>query len=449
MKNKKLESKLTPYDIIAKKRDGLKLTAEEIKWFIDGVTKKKIGDYQMSALLMAIYIQGFDKAETAALTDAMLYSGETLEFGEEKVIDKHSTGGVGDKASFILAPIAHACGVKVPMMAGRGLGHTGGTVDKIEAVKGFKTSLTLKEFKDAVDEHGLALIGQTGEIAPADKKIYALRDVTATVESIPLITASIMSKKLAEGANGIVMDIKTGSGAFMKTRARARALGKSLRDTATRFDKKMMTIITDMNQPLGDAVGNSLEIIESIETLKNNGPKDITEVSIQLAGGMVYLAGLAKSHKAGIKKAKEVLKNGKALESFRDLIERQGGDHLIVDDYSRLPIAKNQKEILATKAGYISSITCQEMGEHIVELGGGRKKADDKIDFGVGLIVHKRVGQKIKKGDALVTVYYNNGQENIVSKIEEDILTKNIKLTATKPKTLKPLIYDIDENPKC
>jgi pyrimidine-nucleoside phosphorylase len=449
MKNKKLETKLTPYDIIAKKRDGLKLTAEEIKWFIDGVTSKTIGDYQMSALLMAIYLQGFDKAETAALTDAMLYSGKTLNFSEEKVIDKHSTGGVGDKASFILAPIAHACGVKVPMMAGRGLGHTGGTVDKIEAVKGFKTSLSLEEFESAVNEHGMALIGQTKDIAPADKKIYALRDVTATVESIPLITASIMSKKLAEGANGIVMDIKTGSGAFMKTRAKARALGKSLRDTATRFDKKMMTIITDMNQPLGDAVGNSLEIIESIETLKNNGPKDITEVSIQLAGGMVYLAGLAKTHKAGVKKAKEVLKNGKALESFRDLIERQGGDHLIVDDYSRLPVAKNQKEILATKAGYISAITCQEIGEHIVELGGGRKKADDQIDFGVGLIVHKRVGQKVKKGEALVTVYYNNGQEKIVSKIEEDILNKNIKFKATKPKTLKPLIYDIDENPIC
>lgn len=449
MKNKSLESKFSPYDIIFKKRDGHKLSDEEIKWFISGVTDKSIPDYQTSALLMAIYLQGFDKAETASLTDAMLYSGKTLKFSGENVVDKHSTGGVGDKASFILAPIAHACGVKVPMMAGRGLGHTGGTVDKIEAIEGFKTTLTLEEFEKTVEEIGLALIGQTGEIAPADKKIYALRDVTATVESIPLITASIMSKKLAEGANGIVMDIKTGSGAFMKTRARAKALGKSLRDTATRFDKKMMTIITDMNQPLGDAVGNSLEIIESIETLKNNGPKDITEVSIQLAGGMVYLAGLAKTHKAGIKKAKEVLKNGKALESFRDLIERQGGDHKVIDDYSRLPIAKNTKVILADKAGYISTITCQEIGEHIVTLGGGRKQTTDIIDFGVGLIVHKRVGQKIKKGDELITVYYNDGQEKLVDQIEEEILTKNIKLKATKPKTLKPLIYDIDENPMC
>ena len=239
MKNQETTNNFSAYEIIAKKRDGEKLTDAEIKWFINGVTAKTIEDYQMSALLMAIFIQGFDKSETAAITDAMLYSGKTLTFEEECVVDKHSTGGVGDKASFILAPIAHACGVKVPMMAGRGLGHTGGTVDKIEAIAGFKTTLTLEEFKKAVTEDGLALIGQTKDIAPADKKIYALRDVTATVESIPLITASIMSKKLAEGANGIVMDIKTGSGAFMKTRAKARALGKSLRDTATRFDKKI------------------------------------------------------------------------------------------------------------------------------------------------------------------------------------------------------------------
>lgn len=449
MDNQQAQYQFSAYEIIMKKRDGEKLSDAEIKWFINGVTNKSIPDYQMSALLMAIYLQGFDKKETASLTDAMLYSGKTLEFSGESVIDKHSTGGVGDKASFILAPIAHACGVKVPMMAGRGLGHTGGTVDKVEAIEGFKTTLTLEEFRDAVEEHGMALIGQTGEIAPADKKIYALRDVTATVESIPLITASIMSKKLAEGANGIVMDIKVGSGAFMKTRARAKALGKSLRDTATRFDKKMMTIITDMNQPLGDAVGNSLEIIESIETLKGNGPKDITDVSIQLAGGMVYLAGLAKTHKAGIKKAKDVLKNGKALESFRELIKRQGGDHQVIDDYSRLPMAKNTKEVLSPKKGFIGSIACQEIGEHIVELGGGRKKTSDVIDFGVGITVHKRVGERVKLNEPLITIHYNDGQEDIVSMIEEEIIKSNIKIKATKPKTLKPLIYDIDENPLC
>lgn len=449
MKNQETDYKFSAYEIISKKRDGMKLSDAEIKWFIGGVTAKTIADYQMSALLMAIYLQGFDKAETASITDAMLYSGKTLNFEEECVVDKHSTGGVGDKASFILAPIAHACGVKVPMMAGRGLGHTGGTVDKIEAIEGFKTTLSLEEFERAVIEDGLALIGQTKDIAPADKKIYALRDVTATVESIPLITASIMSKKLAEGANGIVMDIKTGSGAFMKTRARAKALGKSLRDTATRFDKKMMTIITDMNQPLGNAIGNSLEIIESIETLKNKGPKDITEVSVQLAGGMVYLAGLAKSHKAGIRKAKEVLKNGKALESFRDLIKRQGGDELIIDDYSKLPLAKNTKEVYSLKGGYISSITCQEFGEHIVSLGGGRRKTSDLIDFGVGITILKNTGDRVKAGEHLVTIHYNDGQEALVKTIEEEILSENIKIKATKPKVIKPLIYDIDENPNC
>ena len=449
MKNLETNNNFSAYDIIAKKRDGHKLSDAEIKWFITGVTDKSVPDYQMSALLMAIYLQGFDKSETASLTDAMLYSGSTLQFDGVDVIDKHSTGGVGDKASFILAPIAHAAGVKVPMMAGRGLGHTGGTVDKVEAIKGFKTSLTLKEFKEAVDKNRMALIGQTGEIAPADKKIYALRDVTATVDSIPLITASIMSKKLAEGANGIVMDIKTGSGAFMKTRANAKALGKSLRDTASRFDKKMLTMITDMNQPLGEAVGNSLEIIESIQVLKNNGPKDITDISVELAGAMIYLAEITKTHKAGIKKAKEVLKNGKALQSFRDLIRLQGGDESVVDDYTRLPLARNTKEVLAESAGYITSIACQEFGEHVVTLGGGRKKTEDKIDFGVGFVVHKCVGQRVKKGEKLVTIYFNDNQKKIVETIEEEILNKNIKIKATKPKTLKPLIYDIDENSLC
>lgn len=449
MKNFETNLKFSAYDIIAKKRDGHKLSDAEIKWFITGVTNKSIPDYQMSALLMAIYLQGFDKVETASLTDAMLYSGSTIKFDGVDVIDKHSTGGVGDKASFILAPIAHAAGVKVPMMAGRGLGHTGGTIDKVEAIKGFNTSLTLKEFKEAVDKNRMALIGQTGEIAPADKKIYALRDVTATVDNIPLITASIMSKKLAEGANGIVMDIKTGSGAFMKTRANAKALGKSLRDTATRFDKKMLTMITDMNQPLGEAVGNTLEIIESVEVLKNQGPKDITNISIELAGAMIYLAEITKSHKAGVKKAKEVLKNGKALESFRQLIRLQGGDGKIVDDYSRLPLAKNTKEVHALSSGYIGSIACREFGEHVVTLGGGRSKADDKIDFGVGFVVHKCVGQKVKKGEKLVTIYFNDDQRKVIESIEEEILTKNIKIKATKPKTIKPLIYDIDENPLC
>ena len=262
----------------------------------------------MTALLMAIHINGFDAEETSALTDAMLYSGTVLNFPEQRVIDKHSTGGVGDKTSFILAPIAAACGVKVPMISGRGLGHTGGTTDKIESIPGFKTSLSIDEFKKILDLNDLVLMGQTKDIAPADKIIYGLRDVTATIDCIPLITASIMSKKLAEGASGIVMDIKTGQGAFLTTLGKARKLAKSLQDTALRFNKNIMTIITDMSEPLGAAVGNSLEIIESVETLKGNGPKDLTTVSLELAGGMIHIAGLAKTHKAGIKMAKKLSK---------------------------------------------------------------------------------------------------------------------------------------------
>ncbi|MDD0853872.1 thymidine phosphorylase [Halobacteriovorax sp. GB3] len=438
--------RFTASGIISKKRDGKKLTNDEIRWFIDGLTSGQIADYQMTALLMAIFINGLDKKETAYLTDAMLYSGDVVEFEGRDVIDKHSTGGVGDKASFILAPIAAACGVKVPMIAGRGLGHTGGTVDKIESVKGFKTELPLKKFKEMVEKEGLSLIGQTKTIAPADKKIYALRDVTGTVESIPLITASIMSKKLAEGASGLVMDIKTGSGAFMSTLPKARALAKSLRDTASRFDKSMMTMITDMNQPLGLAIGNSLEIVESIETLRGKGPKDLTEISVQLAGGMIYLAGKAKSHKAGIAKAKKSIKDGSALKVFKDMIKNQGGDELVVDDYSRLPMAKEVYEVKAQKAGYISQVNCKALGLHCVSLGGGRMKASDKIDFGVGLVLTKKIGDKVKKGETLLKVYHNKSQLKLVEQIDVAINKSDIKLSATKPKTTKPLVYEIKEN---
>lgn len=432
--------------IIAKKRDGKKLSHEEIRWFIDGLTSGDIADYQMSALLMAIYLNGLDKKETASLTDAMLYSGEVVTFKGNDVIDKHSTGGVGDKASFILAPIAAACGVKVPMIAGRGLGHTGGTIDKIESIKGFKTSLTLKEFKERLNKFGLVLIGQTKTIAPADKKIYALRDVTATVESIPLITASIMSKKLAEGASGIVMDIKTGSGAFMSSMEDARALAKSLRDTASRFDKKMLTMITDMNQPLGNAIGNSLEIIESIDTLKGVGPKDLTDLSVQLAGGMIYLAGKAKTLKEGNTKAQAAIDNGSALKKFKEMIKNQGGDDKVVEDYSRLPIAKEKLEVLATKSGFVAKVECKNMGLHCVSLGGGRKKAEDAIDFGVGLIINKKIGDAVKKGESLVTIYYHSKQKALVQKMANEIIATDMTISKTKPKTLKSLVYEIKEN---
>ncbi len=432
----------TANSIIQKKRDKERLSGEEIKWFINGLQDGSIADYQMSALLMAIYLNGMDKIETSALTDAMLYSGKVLDFKDRHFIDKHSTGGVGDKTSFILAPIARACGVFVPMIAGRGLGHTGGTIDKIESVKSFKTDLSLDEFQKILKEKGLVLIGQTGEIAPADKKIYALRDVTGTIESIPLITASIMSKKLAEGASGIVMDIKTGEGAFMREQKNAKLLAKSIIETGVRFKKNMMTMITDMNEPLGLMIGNSLEIIESVETLKGKGPKDLTDLSIALAGGMVYLAGLSKSHQDGIKKATEALYSGAALEVFRDMITMQGGDADFINDYSKLPIAKKQIPVLATKTGFVTKISCKELGLHCVKLGGGRMKAEDKIDFGVGIVLNKKIGDVVKKGEPLLTLYCNENQMKIAEEISASILKTDIVIAKTKP-VKKKLIKDI------
>ncbi len=434
------------YTIIAKKRDGLELSEEEIKWFITSLLDPQgpVADYQMSALLMAIYLNGLSVKETKALTDVMLYSGKTLNFNVEHVVDKHSTGGVGDKTSFILAPIAAACGVNVPMIAGRGLGHTGGTIDKIEAIEGFSTSLTLEEFQTMVEKDGMVLIGQTGEIAPADKKIYALRDVTATIESIPLITASIMSKKLAEGAQGIVMDIKVGNGAFMKNKAMAKKLAKSIRQTGLRFNRNMMTVLSDMNQPLGNAVGNTLEIIESIETLKGNGPKDLTDLSIHLAGGMVHLAGLAKTHAAGIRKAKEALKSGAALEEFRKLIERQGGNPKVIDDYGLMPQAEYHYVVSAPRSGYIKSMDNRQMGLHCVALGGGRMKAEDAVDFGVGLTFHKKIGAKVKEGEPILTLHHNEDQKELAAAIADQIINKDISFSKTAPKKAVELIYETE-----
>jgi len=438
-----MKQTFSAYNIIQKKRDKEKLTKDEITWFIDGLTKGEIADYQMSALLMAIYLNGLDKNETVALTDAMLYSGKVLNFPEQIYIDKHSTGGVGDKASFILAPIAAACGVKVPMIAGRGLGHTGGTIDKIEAIKGFKTEIHLDEFVSLLKERGLVLIGQTSEIAPADKKIYALRDVTATIESIPLITASIMSKKLAEGAKGIVMDIKTGNGAFMAKLSDAKKLAESIRETGLRFNKNMMTVISDMSEPLGNAVGNSLEIIESIETLKGRGPTDLTELSVNLAGGMVYLAGLAKSHKDGIKKAEAALNSGAALEKFKDLIIHQGGDAGVIDDYTLLPHTKSTFLVKALKTGFVTKMDCKALGMHCVRLGGGRQKTTDLIDFAVGFVMNKKLGDKVKKGETLVTIHCHELQITMAHEIGEAMAKKDIAIAAVKPRGKKKLIIDV------
>jgi pyrimidine-nucleoside phosphorylase len=438
-----MTQQFSAYSIIQKKRDKGRLTKEEINWFIKGLTEGYIEDYQMSALLMAIFIIGMDIEETSYLTDAMLYSGKVLNFPEQHYIDKHSTGGVGDKASFILAPIAAACGVKVPMIAGRGLGHTGGTIDKIESIKGFKTDLPLEEFERLLKERGLVLIGQTKDIAPADKKIYALRDVTATIESIPLITASIMSKKLAEGAKGIVMDIKTGNGAFMSKLSDAKKLADSIRKTGLRFDKNMMTMITDMSEPLGLAVGNSLEIIESIETLKGRGPKDLTELSVALAGGMIYLAGLSKTLKDGIIMAQKSIDDGSALEKFRELIFNQGGDANVVDNYSLLPQTTSTFEVKSKKAGFVTSMQCTELGKHCVRLGGGRQKTGDKIDFAVGFVMNKKIGDKVAKGESLMTIHCHDSQMKIAEEIAALVNTRDITIGATKPRTKKKLIIEV------
>jgi pyrimidine-nucleoside phosphorylase len=428
------------YPLIDKKKRGEKLTENEIKWFIQNYTDQKIPDYQMSAMLMAMFIRGMDTQETAALTDAMLESGEELKFSGKNVIDKHSTGGIGDKASFILAPIASAAGVKVPMIAGRGLGHTGGTVDKVEAIKGFNTALDLKQFSEKLNKDGIVLIGQTPEIAPADRLIYALRDVTATIDSVPLITASIMSKKLAEGANGIVFDIKMGTGAFMRTPKDARNLAKSLIATSKRFKKKVVALITDMNQPLGNEVGHSNEIIESIETLKGKGPKDITDISVALAAHMIHLAGVEKTYDKAHKKALEMISSGKALAEFKKLIKSQGGDERVVDDYSLLPMAALKTEVVAMKSGYIKMFDNTQIGLLLIELGGGRKSKTDLIDHGVGFTFHKKIGDQVKKGEAIFTITHHAHQKDIVENIKTRFHKQVLTMSATKVKAPKLIL---------
>jgi pyrimidine-nucleoside phosphorylase len=428
------------YALIDKKKKGQRLSSNEVKWFIQNYTDKRIEDYQMSAMLMAMFIKGMDTNETAALTDAMLESGEQLKFSGKNVIDKHSTGGIGDKASFILAPIAAAAGVKVPMIAGRGLGHTGGTVDKIESIPGFNTQLDLKTFERKLNQDGLVLIGQTPEIAPADRLIYALRDVTATIDSIPLITASIMSKKLAEGANGIVFDIKCGTGAFMRNQKDARNLARSLIITAKRFKNKALALITDMNQPLGNAVGHSNEIIEAIETLKGNGPKDLTDLSLNLAAHMIHQSGLEKTFPQALKKAQLMIDSGKALEEFRKLVRAQGGDERVFDDYSLLPLASDVTHVTATKNGSIKMFDNTRIGLLLIELGGGRKSKTDMIDHGVGFYFFKKIGDQVKKGDVIFEIHQHPNQKDIAKKIKQTFLKEVVTISPKKIKSPKLIL---------
>ncbi len=397
-------------DLIRKKRDSGEHSREEIDFLISGYTRGDIPDYQMSAWLMATWIRGLNGAEIAGLTEAMLHSGEVITFPElpGKKVDKHSTGGVGDKTSLILAPIVAAGGVNVPMISGRGLGHTGGTLDKLEAIPGFNTALSLQEFRDVLGKCGMALIGQTAEIAPADKKIYALRDVTSTVENIGLICASIMSKKMAEGIDALVLDVKTGSGAFMQKEEDSVRLAELMVETARRMGKKAVALITDMDQPLGRFAGHSNEVIESVEVLRGRGAADLRELCIELSAWMFHLAERTKSVDEGRALAEKLIASGEALGKFKQGIALQGGDARVVDNCALLPSAKNRKEIKSRSNGYLFATNCMQFGVALAMLGGGREKKEDTIDFGVGLEFHKRIGDPVAANETLVTIHYNS-----------------------------------------
>jgi pyrimidine-nucleoside phosphorylase len=397
-------------DLIRKKRDSGEHSRDEIDFLISGYTRGEIPDYQMAAWLMAAWIRGLSGAEIAGLTEAMLHSGELITFPElsGKKVDKHSTGGVGDKTSLILAPIVAAGGVNVPMISGRGLGHTGGTLDKLESIPGFNTALTLAEFRKVLGECGMGLIGQTAEIAPADKKIYALRDVTSTVENIGLICASIMSKKLAEGIDALVLDVKTGSGAFMQKEEDSVRLAELMVETARHMGKKAVALITDMDQPLGRFAGHSLEVIESIEVLRGRGAQDLRQLSIELSAWMFFLGDRTTSVDEGRVLAERLVASGEALGKFRKGIGLQGGDARVVDDYQRLPQAQSRKEVKSSARGYLAATNCMEFGIALATLGGGREKKEDTIDPGVGLEFHKRIGDLVASEETLVTIYYNS-----------------------------------------
>ncbi|HET9802049.1 MAG TPA: thymidine phosphorylase [Candidatus Acidoferrum sp.] len=400
-------------DLIRKKRDSGEHSREEIDFLVSAYTRGEIPDYQMAAWLMAVWIRGLNHSERAALTEAMLHSGEVVDHSDlpGKKVDKHSTGGVGDKTSLILAPVVAAGGLVVPMISGRGLGHTAGTLDKLESIPGFRTELSLHDFKRVLRECGMALIGQTAEIAPADKKIYALRDVTSTIESVGLICASIMSKKLAEGIDALVLDVKTGSGAFLRKEEDAVQLAAVMVDVAKRMGKKAVALITDMDQPLGKLAGHSHEVIESIEVLKSRGAKDLRDLSLELSAWMFFLGERTASVEDGRKLAGEMIASGKALDKFRQGIRLQGGDTRVIDDYSLLPQARNKFEVTAAASGFLAATNCTEFGVALAMLGGGREKKEDQIDHGVGLEFHKRIGDRVEKGERLVTIYYNSAAQ--------------------------------------
>ena len=397
-------------DVILKKRGGGVLSREEIRYFVDGATAGTVPDYQTAALLMAVVLRGMTAQETAWLTEAMVASGVRLDLRDVDgvKVDKHSTGGVGDKTSLILAPIAAACGVPVPMMSGRGLGHTGGTLDKLESIPGFRVDLSLAEMKRALARTRCVMIGQTAEIAPADKRLYALRDVTGTVESIPLISASIMSKKIAEGIDALVLDVKTGSGAFMKTEADSRRLAESLVAIGNGSGVKTEAVISAMDAPLGRAVGNALEVIECLEVLKGGGPTDLVDVSIELAARMLVLGKVADDLADADRRARETIRTGAALERFRQIIEAQSGDPHVVDDYSRLPHVPNRHVVEAERSGYVARLDAELIGRASVALGAGRDRVEDAVDPAVGISIRATVRDAVRTGDPLLELHYRD-----------------------------------------
>ncbi len=397
-------------DVIIKKRDGGELTTEEIQFFIQGYTQGTIPDYQAAAWLMAVFLRGMTDRETEDLTMAMAYSGDTLNLKEVApfVVDKHSTGGVGDKVSLVVVPTVAACGLPVGKMSGRGLGFSGGTLDKLESIPGFRTDLSHEEFIGQLARIGIVLTGQSVDLAPADRKLYALRDVTGTVPSLPLIVSSIMSKKIAAGADAIVLDVKVGSGAFMKTLEDATALARSMVRIGERVGRKVVALLSDMNQPLGWAVGNALEVREAIDTLHGGGPEDFREHCLVVAAEMLALGGKAADPLEGQRVAAEAIRSGAAWEKFRAMVEAQGGDLSVVDDPDRLPQARLVEPVPAPASGYLQKVNAAEIGLAVVDLGGGREKKEDTIDHAVGVVTHHKVGDRIEKGEPLLTIHAND-----------------------------------------
>ncbi len=426
-------------DLIEKKRDGGQLTTEEINWFVTNYTQDEIPDYQVSAFLMAVFYEDMSDEEITALTLAMAHSGEVIDLSsiEGIKVDKHSTGGVGDTTTLVLAPLVASVGVPVAKMSGRGLGYTGGTLDKLEAIPGFQIELPEEIFTRLVNQSYVAIIGQSGNLAPADKKLYALRDVTATVNSIPLIASSIMSKKIAAGADAIVLDVTTGDGAFMKKLSDARRLAKTMVRIGALTNRQTMAIISDMTQPLGEAIGNSLEVVEAIETLQGKGPADLLEMCYVLGSQMVVLAKKTPDLDQARKLLEEALESGKALEKFREMIRNQGGDDTVVDHPQSLLTAKYEQPFLAKKSGYVTKLVANELGIAAMLLGAGRRTKEEEIDYAVGLKLHKKVGDKVTEGEPLLTIYSNDLELNEV----ESILEKNIEIGEVAVEL--PLIHEI------